>query len=80
MVNMLQKKIFRDILESRWSFAAVVCICTLGIALFSGLNLYVSTMENNVEGDIKAQIWLITGSTKPMFQHRMWRRYRLYRM
>lgn len=54
MVNMLQKKIFRDILESRWSFAAVVCICTLGIALFSGLNLYVSTMENNVEGDYQS--------------------------
>lgn len=49
MVSMLQKKIFRDILESRWSFAAIVCICSLGIALFSGLNLYVSTMANNVE-------------------------------
>lgn len=54
MVNMLQKKIFRDILESRWSFVAVVCICTLGIALFSGLNLYVSTMENSVEGDYQS--------------------------
>ncbi len=49
MVNMLQKKIFRDIKESRWSFVALVCICALGIALFSGLNLYVSTMENSVE-------------------------------
>ncbi len=49
MVNMLQKKIFRDIKESRWSFVAIVCICTLGIALFSGINLYVSTMENSVE-------------------------------
>lgn len=54
MVNMLQKKIFRDILESRWSFVAVVCICTLGIALFSGLNLYVSTMENSVEDDYQS--------------------------
>ncbi len=48
MVNMLQKKIFRDIKESRWPFAAIVCICTLGIALFSGINLYVSSMENSV--------------------------------
>src|SRR5690625_7429069 len=51
MVNMLQKKIFRDIKESRWSFIAVLSICTLGIALFSGLNLYVSTVENSVEDD-----------------------------
>lgn len=54
MVNMLQKKIFRDILDSRWSFVAAVCICTLGIALFSGLNLYVSTMENSVEEDYQS--------------------------
>jgi len=54
MVNMLQKKIFRDILASRWSFIAVVCICTLGIALFSGLNLYVSTMENRVKDDYQS--------------------------
>lgn len=54
MVSMLQKKIFRDILGSRWSFIAVVCICTLGIALFSGLNLYVSTMENSVEDDYES--------------------------
>lgn len=53
MVNILQKKIFRDIKESRWSFIAVVCICTLGIALFSGINLYVSTMENSVETSYK---------------------------
>ncbi len=54
MVNMLQKKIFRDMLENRWSFIAVVCICTLGIALFSGLNLYVSTMENSVEDNYQS--------------------------
>ncbi|MEM5769771.1 MAG: ABC transporter permease, partial [Bacillota bacterium] len=54
MVNMLQKKIFRDILDSRWSFIAAVCICTLGIALFSGLNLYVSTMENSVEKEYQS--------------------------
>lgn len=54
MVNMLQKKIFRDIKESRWSFIAVLSICTLGIALFSGLNLYVSTMENSVEDDYQS--------------------------
>lgn len=54
MVNMLQKKIFRDIKGSRWSFVAVVCICTLGIALFSGLNLYVSTVENSVEDDYQS--------------------------
>ncbi len=46
MVTMLQKKIFRDIGENRWSFLIIVCICTLGIALFSGVNLYTSTMEN----------------------------------
>ncbi|MHC1781658.1 MAG: ABC transporter permease [Anaerolineaceae bacterium] len=48
MVTMLQKKIFRDIEENRWSFLAIVCICSLGIALFSGVNLYVSTIENEV--------------------------------
>lgn len=50
MVTMLQKKIFRDIGENRWSFLAIVCICSLGIALFSGINLYVSTVENEVAG------------------------------
>jgi putative ABC transport system permease protein len=45
---MLQKKIFRDIGENRWAFIAIVCICSLGIALFSGINLYVSTVENEV--------------------------------
>ena len=54
MVNILQKKIFRDILENRWSFVAVVCICTLGIALLSGLNLYVSTVENSVEEEYQS--------------------------
>lgn len=48
MVTMLQKKIFRDIGENRWAFLAIVCICSLGIALFSGINLYVSTVENVV--------------------------------
>lgn len=48
MVTMLQKKIFRDVGENRWSFLAIVCICSLGIALFSGINLYVSTVENEV--------------------------------
>lgn len=48
MVTMLQKKVFRDIRENRWSFLAIVCICALGIALFSGINLYVSTIENEV--------------------------------
>lgn len=48
MVSMLQKKIFRETLENRWSFLAIVCICSLGIALFSGINLYVSTVENEV--------------------------------
>ncbi len=48
MVDMLQKKVFRDTRENRWSFFAIVCICSLGIALFSGINLYVSTVENEV--------------------------------
>jgi putative ABC transport system permease protein len=48
MVTMLQKKIFRDIGENRWSFIAIMCIGSLGIALFSGINLYVSTVENEV--------------------------------
>ena len=48
MVNMLQKKIFRDIWENHWALIAIVCICSLGIALFSGINLYVSTVENEV--------------------------------
>jgi putative ABC transport system permease protein len=46
--NMLQKKIFRDIQENRWAFFAIVCVCTLGIALYSGMNLYVSTVENEL--------------------------------
>lgn len=48
MVNMLQKKVFRDAWENRWSFFAIVCICLLGTALFSGINLYVSTVEKEV--------------------------------
>ncbi|MCO1604122.1 ABC transporter permease [Desulfosporosinus nitroreducens] len=48
MVTMLQKKILRDIKENRWAFLAIVCICSLGIALFSGINLYVSTVKNEV--------------------------------
>lgn len=48
MVDMLQKKIFRDIGANRWSFLAIVCICSLGIALFSGINMYVSTVEGEV--------------------------------
>lgn len=48
MVKMLQKKIFRDIRENRWAFLSIVCICSLGIALFSGINLYVGTVENEV--------------------------------
>ena len=50
MVSMLQKKIFRDTLENRWSFLAILCICSLGIALFSGINLYVGTVEREVAG------------------------------
>ena len=48
MVTTLQKKIFRDIGVNRWAFLAIVCICSLGIALFSGINLYVSTVEKVV--------------------------------
>lgn len=48
MVDMLQKKVFRDARENCWAFLAIVCICSLGIALFSGINLYVSTVENEV--------------------------------
>lgn len=48
MVNILQKKIFRDIRENWWPFLAIVCICSLGIALFSGINLYITTMEDAV--------------------------------
>ncbi|MEY8355474.1 FtsX-like permease family protein [Lachnospiraceae bacterium 54-53] len=50
MVNVLQKKVFRDAGENRWSFLAIVCICSLGIALFSGINLYVTTVETQVSG------------------------------
>ncbi|MHB8132207.1 MAG: hypothetical protein ACYDEX_24890 [Mobilitalea sp.] len=31
------------------SFFAIICISTLGIALFSGVNLYVSTVSTEVE-------------------------------
>ena len=47
--SILQKKIFRDTLENRGALIAVVFICTLGIALFSGINLYVHTVEQAVE-------------------------------
>lgn len=50
MVSMLQKKIFRDTLENCWPFLAILCICSLGIALFSGINLYVGTVEREVAG------------------------------
>jgi putative ABC transport system permease protein len=62
MVTMLQKKIFRDIRENHWSFLAIVCICSLGIALFSGINLYVTTIENEVadyyENSKLADYWI----------------------
>ncbi|KPU43240.1 FtsX-like permease family protein [Oxobacter pfennigii] len=65
MVNMLQKKIFRDIRENRWSFLAIVCICSLGIALYSGINLYVSTVEKVVSGYYEdanlADYWIYKG-------------------
>lgn len=48
MVTKLQKKIIRDIGENLWAFLAIMCICSLGIALFSGINMYVSTVENEV--------------------------------
>ena len=48
MVTTLQKKVFRDIGENRWSFLTIVGICTLGIALFSGVNLYTNTIENDM--------------------------------
>ncbi|MDR0706247.1 MAG: FtsX-like permease family protein [Treponema sp.] len=47
--SLLQKKILRDIAENRASFLAIICICSLGIALFSGINLYVSTIVNEVD-------------------------------
>ncbi len=50
MVSVLQKKIFRDMLENRWPFLAILYICSLGIALFSGINLYVGTVEREVAG------------------------------
>ncbi len=49
MVTMLQKKIIRDIGENRWAFLAIMCICSLGIALLSGINMYVSTVEKEVD-------------------------------
>lgn len=48
MVTMLQKKIFREIGENRWWFFTIVGICTLGIALLSGVNLYTSTIEHDL--------------------------------
>lgn len=54
MVSMIQKKVFRDTRENLWSFLAIVCICSLGIALFSGINLYVSTVESVVDDYYKS--------------------------
>ncbi len=65
MVTMLQKKVFRDIGENRWAFLAIVCICSLGIALFSGINLYVDTVESQVadyyEEANLADYWIYKG-------------------
>ena len=65
MVDILKKKVFRDTKENRWSFLAIVCICSLGIALFSGINLYVSTVESVVDGYYKranlADYWVYKG-------------------
>lgn len=65
MVTMLQKKVFRDMRENRWSLLAIVCICSLGIALFSGINLYVSTVEKEVadyyEQANLADYWIYKG-------------------
>jgi putative ABC transport system permease protein len=49
MVDMLQTKILRDVSEHRFSFIAIVCVCALGIAIFSGMNLYVSTVQNELD-------------------------------
>jgi putative ABC transport system permease protein len=62
MVNWLQSKILRDIGEAKKSFIAIICISTLGIALFSGVNLYVSTVSTEVEETYKelnlADYWI----------------------
>ncbi len=69
MVNMLQKKVLRDTRENRWSFLAIVCICSLGIALFSGINMYVTTVETAVSAAYKqanlADYWIYKGEISP---------------
>ncbi|TWH56876.1 putative ABC transport system permease protein [Desulfitobacterium sp. LBE] len=69
MVSMLQKKVLRDTKENRWSFLAIVCICSLGIALFSGINMYVTTVETAVSDAYKqanlADYWIYKGEISP---------------
>ncbi len=69
MVSMLQKKVLRDTKENRWSFLAIVCICSLGIALFSGINLYVTTVKTAVSDAYKqanlADYWIYKGEISP---------------
>ncbi len=69
MVSMLQKKVLRDTKENRWSFLAIVCICSLGIALFSGINMYVTTVEAAVSDAYKqanlADYWIYKGEISP---------------
>ncbi len=48
MVNMLRKKVMSDMKENLGAFTAIMCICALGIALFAGINLYVSTIEKDI--------------------------------
>lgn len=69
MVTILQKKIFRDAKETRWSFIAIICICTLGIALFSGINLYVSTISSKISENYQefhlADYWVYKSEVTP---------------
>lgn len=69
MVNLLQIKILRDISEAKKTFIAIICISTMGIALFSGVNLYVSTISAEVEKTYKdlnlADYWIYKPNVLP---------------
>jgi putative ABC transport system permease protein len=58
----LQLKIFRDILENRASLIAIIAVCALGVALFSGINLYVASIEDEIEDNCSkfnlADFWI----------------------
>lgn len=62
MVSILQRIVLRDVWANRWSFLTIVGICSLGIALYSGVNLYTNTIDHDIadyyESAHLADLWI----------------------